>query len=268
MRTKWAVVAAVMVSASSARAEVKTREVEYKQGETALQGFVAWDDAVKGKRPGVLVVHEWWGHNQHARNQAMRLAKEGYVAFALDMYGKGKLAQHPKDAQAMMEEATKDPKVVGARFEAALAELKKDALVAADDIGVVGYCMGGAIALAMARSGQDLDAVATFHAGIYPPKVPAKKGAVKPRIQVHTGADDPMVPAAAVEGLEKEMAAAGARLEVVRYPGAKHSFTNPEADKAKVDGLAYNADADAKSWAASMKMFKEVFGAAPAQPTR
>src|SRR6185295_10205463 len=111
-RTILAALAAWLAFGATARAEIKTKEMEYKQGETTLQGFLAWDDAAKGKRPGVLVVHEWWGHNQHARNQALRLAKAGYVGFALDMYGKGKLAAHPKDAQAMATEATKDPKQV------------------------------------------------------------------------------------------------------------------------------------------------------------
>src|SRR5689334_2752412 len=123
--TTWMTMAAACVAlASAARAEVKTQELEYKQGETTLQGFLAYDDAAKGKRPGVLVVHEWWGHNQHARNQAIRVAQAGYVGFALDMYGKGKLATHPKDAQTFMAEATKDPKVERLRFEAALAQLK------------------------------------------------------------------------------------------------------------------------------------------------
>ena len=108
----------------SAHAEVKTKEVEYKQGSTVMQGFLAWDDAQRGKRPGVVIVHEWWGHNQHARNQATRLAQAGYVGFALDMYGKGKLAKHPQDAKAFVAEATKDPVEERARFTAALAQLK------------------------------------------------------------------------------------------------------------------------------------------------
>lgn len=254
-----AVAAAVSIS-GVARAEVKTKELEYKQGKTVLQGFMAWDDATKDKRPGVLVIHEWWGHNQHARDQAVRLAKAGYVAMAVDMYGKGKLAEHPKDAQAMATELNKDPKVVKARFDAALAELKKDPHVDPKKIGVAGYCMGGSIALAMARAGEPLTAIATFHAGLNPPKHPAKKGTIKPRIQFNTGADDPFVSAEAVEGLKKEMAAAGAKLEVNTYPGAKHGFTNPEAGKHGMDALAYNAEADQKSWEAAMAFFKDAFG--------
>jgi dienelactone hydrolase len=249
-----------LLAAGSARAEVKTQEVEYKQGTGTYQGFVAWDDAAKGKRPGVLVIHEWWGHNQHARNQALRLAKAGYVGFALDMYGKGKATTHPEDAKAMMNETMKDPAAVKARFEAALEQLKKDPHVDAKKIAVVGYCMGGAIALDMARAGEDINLVATFHAGLNPPAAPAKKGAVKARIVVNTGGADPFVPQAAVDALKKEMTEAGVKFEAISYAGAKHGFTNPDADKNKMDALSYNAEADTKSWENTMKVFKEVFG--------
>ncbi len=254
-----ALIAASALAAWSASAEVKTREITYTHDKTQLQGFIAWDDAVKGKRPGVLVIHEWWGHNQHARNQAVRLAKAGYVGFALDLYGKGKLAEHPKDAQAMSSALMKDPAVVKARFDAALAELKKDPNVDPKKIGVVGYCMGGAVALQMAREGEDLQAIATFHASLAAPEKPAAKGAVKPRILVNTGAADPFVPPAAVDAFKKEMADAGARAEVVSYPTAKHGFTNPDAGKHGMDALAYDAAVDKASWEASMKMFKEAF---------
>jgi len=255
-----ALIAASVLTAAGAAAEVKTRELTYTQDKTTLQGFVAWDDAVKGKRPGVLVIHEWWGHNQHARNQAIRLARAGYVGFAVDMYGKGKLAEHPNDAKAMSGELRKDPATVKARFEAALAELKKDPNVDPKKIGVVGYCMGGSIALEMARAGADLQAIATFHAGLSAPEKPAAKGAVKPRILVNNGGADTFIPQAAIDAFKKEMADAGARVEVISYPGAKHGFTNPDAGKHGMDTLAYDAAADKASWEASMKMFKEVFG--------
>ena len=144
---------------ASLAADVQTKEVTYKQGDTELTGFFAWDAQAKGRQPGVVVVHEWWGHNEHARNQAKRLAQAGYVGFALDMYGKGKVTTHPKDAQAFMEAATKDPAVVKARFEAALAELRKDPHVDPEKTAAIGYCFGGAIVLSMARMGVNLDAV-------------------------------------------------------------------------------------------------------------
>jgi dienelactone hydrolase len=242
-----------------ARAEIKTEALEYKQGATVLQGYVAWDDAIAGKRPGILVVHEWWGHNAHARNQAERLAKLGYVGFALDMYGKGKVATHPNDAKTFMTEATADPKVVKARFDAAMAELKKRPQVDAKQIGVIGYCFGGSVALDMARSGEPLAVVATFH-GALGSKLKAKPG-IKPRILVLHGADDSMIPKDQVEAFKAEMTRAKARFEVVEYPDAKHGFTNPDADKAGVPGLGYNAKADRESWAALTKLLGEVFGA-------
>jgi len=145
-RVGVALVTALLSQASSLpprRADIKTREIEYRVGETVLQGFIAWDDAAPGKRPGVLVVHEWWGHNQHARNQARRLAEAGYVGFALDMYGKGKTTTHPQDAQAFATEATKDPAVEAARFNAAMAELKRDPHVDSTRLAAIGYCFGG-----------------------------------------------------------------------------------------------------------------------------
>jgi dienelactone hydrolase len=242
-----------------AHAEVKSKVVDYSQDDTPLQGFLAWDDAAKGKRPGILVVHEWWGHNQHARDQALRLAKEGYVAFALDMYGKGKVTTHPKEAQAFAAEATKDPKVMDARFKAALEILKKDPHVDANKLGAIGYCFGGGVVLNEARQGADLKLVATFH-GSLKTNNPARPGSVKPRLLVMTGADDPMVTAAQVDAFKKEMTDAGAKFEIISYPGAKHAFTNPNADKAGVEGLAYNADADKKSWADLRRVLKQVFG--------
>lgn len=246
--------------ATPAAAEVKTKEVEYKQGDTVLQGFIAWDDAAKGKRPGVLVIHEWWGHNEHARNQARRLAAAGYVGLAVDMYGKGKLATHPDNAMAFMKEATKDAAVLNARFDAGLDLLKSLPQVDTGKIGVVGYCFGGSVALNQARAGKDLAAVATFHAGLKPGGAPAEKGKVKPRILVQTGGADPMIPAEQVKAFEEEMKAAGAAARVITYPTAKHAFTNPDAGKAGMESLAFDADADARSWAEAAKFFKETFG--------
>ena len=264
-----AAVAAVLAAAwlaavpatAAAGAQVKTQEVDYKQGDTPLHGMLAWNDAAKGKRPGVLVVHEWWGLNENTRNQAKRLAQSGYVAFALDMYGSGKVADptHPKDAQAFMTEAAKDPALLQARFNAALDLLKKDPHVDPEKIAAIGYCFGGGVVLNMARSGADLDAVVTFH-GALNPTTPAPKGTIKPRILVLTGADDPMVTASVLDSFKKEMDAAGAHYQVISYPGARHAFTNPDAGKAGMDALAYDADADKKSWAEMLKLFASVFG--------
>src|SRR2546421_10125826 len=169
---------AVLLTLSAGSATVKTREIEYRQGDTVLQGFIAWDDAARGKRPGVLVVHEWWGHNEHARNQARRLAEAGYVGFALDMYGKGKVTTHPQDAQAFVSEATKDPAVLAARFNAALEQLKRDPHVDTTRIAAIGDCFGGAGGLGKARAGAELPPVVTFH-GALATTSPPQAGKVK-----------------------------------------------------------------------------------------
>src|SRR5213592_4588065 len=258
MRTRHGLaLAAVLLSLAPRNAKVKTREIEYRQDGTVLQGFIAWDDAQRGKRPGVLVVHEWWGHNEHARNQARRLAEAGYVGFALDMFGKGKVTTHPQDAQAFVAEVTKDPAVLAARFNAALEQLKRDPHVDTTKIAAIGYCFGGAVVLDMARTGAPLAAVATFH-GALATKTPAQPGKIKARILVLAGGADPFVPPEQIDAFKREMQAAGAHFEVIAYPGAKHGFTNPNAAQYGMEQLAYNAAADKGSWAAMLKLFKEV----------
>ena len=253
-----ALVSVIVLFASTAAAEVQTKQIDYKQGDTVLQGFLAWNDTIKGKRPGVLIVHEWWGHNDHVRYQAKRLAEAGYVGFALDMFGKGKVTTHPKEAQAFMAEAKKDPALLKARFQAALEQLKQDPHVAVDRIAAIGYCFGGSVVLDEARAGADLDAVVSFH-GALATDHPAQSGKVAARILILTGAADPFVPADQVAAFTKEMKAAGANFQLVSYPGAKHGFTNPDVGKARLDALAYNAEADQQSWAAMLAFFKEVF---------
>jgi dienelactone hydrolase len=255
IRPALALSATLLAIAAPALAALQHRVVDYAQDGVQLQGYVAWDDAARGRRPGVLVVHEWWGHNDHARRAAERLAAAGYVGFALDLYGKGRLAAHPEEAQAFVGEATKDPAVVTARFDAALALLKQDPNVDATRIGAIGYCFGGAVVLGMARSGADLKAVGTFHAALAGP--PAAPGAVKAKLLVQTGEADPMIPAEAVTAFEKEMAAAGATCRVIRYPGARHSFTNPDAGRHGMPALAYDAIADRKSWRELIRFFKK-----------
>jgi dienelactone hydrolase len=244
------------VLAVNASAAVKSRVVEYEANGVPLQGYIAWDDAAKGKRPGVIVVHEWWGHNAHARHAADKLASAGYVAFALDMFGKGKVTTHPDSAEAFVAEAMKDADAIPTRFTAALALLKADPHVDVSRIGAIGYCFGGAVVLGMARAGEDLKAVGTFH-GALATQHPAEPGKVKAKLLIQTGAADPIVNADAVAAFEKEMKAAGANYRVISYPGAKHSFTNPDADKAGMPALAYNASADQKSWAELLKFFKK-----------
>ncbi|MGQ0702323.1 MAG: dienelactone hydrolase family protein [Gemmatimonadales bacterium] len=238
---------------------IQTREIEYRRNGAVLKGFIAWDSAGAGRRPGVLVVHEWWGHNEHARNAAQRLAEAGYVGFALDLYGDGKVTTHPDTAPMFMAEATRDPAVLNARFAAAREELLREPHVDPERIGAIGYCFGGMVVLSQARAGADLDAVVSFHGAL--PSGPVDSGVVKARVLVLTGADDPMVPDSALENFRRELSVAGAggQVEIVSYPGAKHSFTNPKADAVGMPALAYNPEADRQSWEAMLRLFREVW---------
>ena len=245
----------------AAHAAIKTEEVKYKVGDTEFTGFLAYDDAIKGKRPGVIVVHEWWGHNDYARGRAEKLAALGYTGFAVDMYGTGKLADHPKDATALMGAIMGDFNVAKARFEKAETLLKAHPSVDGTKVAAIGYCMGGAIVLNMAKAGADLKGVASFH-GSLGPAVKAEPGAVKAKIRVYNGAADPFVPADSVKAFEAEMKAAGADYVLKNYDGVKHSFTNPGADKFGEKfklPLVYNKEADEDSWAGMTAFFKEIF---------
>jgi dienelactone hydrolase len=237
---------------------VETQELDYRQGNTALKGFLAWNGAESGRRPGILVVHEWWGHNQHARNQARRAAEAGYVAMAVDMFGDGKVTTHPDSAMAFVQAATKDAAVLLARFTAALELLKQDPRVDPERIAAIGYCFGGSVVLSVARTGTDLDAVVSFHGGLAS-LPPPDSGTIKARVLVLTGGADPMVPPDQVETFRKEMTAAGAQLEIVSFPDVKHSFTNPDADSVGMAGLGYDAEADRRSWDRAIALFREVW---------
>ena len=232
--------------------DVQTREVSYQAGDTQLVGFLARDGNAAEPRPGVLVVHEWWGHNEYARGRARQLAELGYVALAIDMYGDGRQADHPEDAQSFMMEVMGNREVLEGRFRAALEFLHALPGVDASRTAAIGYCMGGAIALHMARIGTDLDAVATFHASLGT-ETPAELGAVRAELLVTTGADDPFVPPEQVQAFREEMERAGATLDVIEYPGVVHGFTNPGATELGERfelPLRYDANADQASWAA------------------
>ena len=243
----------------TALAGLRTEVIEYRLGDDTFSGYLAWDDASSARRPGVLVVHEWWGHNPYARKRAEMLAELGYTAFALDMYGSGKLADHPDDAKAFMTAVTSDMPAAEARFGKALEVLRRQETVDAERIAAIGYCFGGGMVLHMARAGMDLDGVASFH-GSLGTQSPAQPGRVKASVLVLNGADDPLVPPEQVQAFEQEMQAAGVDYMLVNYPGVKHSFTNPGADSAGIDGLAYNAAADRRSWDSMQRFFSELFG--------
>lgn len=244
-----------------AQAEVVGKEVSYQAKGMTMKGYLAYDDQAKGRRPAVLVVHEWWGLNDYARKRARMLAELGYTALAVDMYGHGKQASHPDDAGKFAAEVRKNRDVARARFEAAMKLVKKQKSVDPSKIAAIGYCFGGSVVLEMARQGEPLAAVASFHGGLGT-DTPAQPGKVKAQIMVFTGADDPMAPATDVDAFKAEMDKAGAHYKVVSYPGVKHSFTNPDADEygKKFNlPLAYNAEADKSSWADLQQFLARVF---------
>jgi dienelactone hydrolase len=249
------------LAVSAAQAAVQGREVSYEADGTTLKGYLAYDDAVKGKRPAVLVVHEWWGHNDYARRRAEMLAGLGYTALAVDMYGDGRLANHPDDAGRFAAEVSRNMPLAKRRFEAGMRLLREHETVDGEEMAAIGYCFGGGVVLHMARMGVPLKGVASFH-GSLATETPAQSGAIKARIISFTGEDDPMIPAAGIAAFKQEMANAGAYFRVVTYPGVKHSFTNPEADELgrKFNlPLAYNAAADRDSWRQLKAFLREVF---------
>jgi len=229
---------------------VETKQIEYQVGAIKLRGYMAYPRSTEGKLPGVLVVHEWWGPNDYVQMRARKLAEMGYVAFALDMYGDGKLATHPDDAKKFMTEVMSNMPEAEKRFEAARTLLADDPRVDSSKIAAIGYCFGGGVVLHMARIGADLDAVASFH-GMLGTEKPMKPKAFAGQIFVAQGAADPFVPPDQVAAFKKEMDKAKAHYELTEYAGAKHGFTNPAATEAGKQfslPLEYNADADAESW--------------------
>ena len=236
--------------AEGAALSVTTEEVTYTSGTTTLKGFIAYP-ATAEKRPGVLVVHEWWGLNDYVRSRAKQLAELGYVAFAIDMYGEGKNTDHPEQAKEFMMAAMASMPDAQKRFEAAQARLASDTRVDAQKLAAIGYCFGGATVLHMARAGDNqLKLVASFHGSLGTP-TPMQPSAFAGKIFVAHGAADPFVPPDVVAAFKQEMDRAGAQYELVEYPGAKHGFTNPAATAAGQAGnlpLEYNAEADQASW--------------------
>lgn len=254
-------IALIFVCSIVARAEIVGKSIEYTANGDTLKGYIAYDDAVKGKRPGILVVHEWWGFNDYARRRADMLAKLGYVGFALDMYGEGRTAEHPDNAAKFSSEVMKNFPVMKQRFMAAMEQLKMNDRVDPSRIGAIGYCFGGGVVLNMARAGVDLDGVVTFHGSLASVTEP-KKGDVKAKILVCNGAADKFTTEEDINKFKEQMKAAGADFTFINYPGAIHSFTNPASTalgKKFNLPLAYNKSADEKSWEDMKQFFHKVF---------
>lgn len=239
--------------------QIITTEISYDTDSTTMNGFLASPADAKDA-PGVLIVHEWWGHNEYTRKRAEMLAEMGYVAFAIDMYGEGKQAEHPKDAGKFAGQVFSNMPEAKARFEAALNQLKAQAGVNPEKIAAIGYCFGGSVALTMANAGYDLAAVAAFHSGVQLPIMPGSD--LKAKVLVANGADDPMVSAESVTNFKTAMDATGIDYKYISYEGAVHAFTNPGAtalgEKFELP-LAYNAEADEASWKELKILFDSAF---------
>lgn len=252
------VLLAAFLAAKSASGAVVSRPVEYSHGGTLCKGVLFLDDAVKGKRPAVMVVHEFWGLNDYVRKRCAMLAELGYAAFAADMYGDGMVTTHAPEASGWSKQIQANIQTWRERALKALDILKAQPEVDPARVAAMGYCFGGSTVMQMAYAGADLRGVASFH-GALPPAEGVAKGSIKAKVLACHGADDAFIPAEKVEAFQKSLSEAGAVWEFITYSGTKHSFTNPDADKAGMANAAYNKRADMRSWEALLGFLKEVF---------
>lgn len=251
-------IAVIGLLASPASAQVVERVVNYQHAGTILQGVLAYDDAVMGQRPGVLVVHEWWGMNDYVKKRVRQLAGLGFVAFALDMYGKDRVTEHPKQAAEWMTQTTKNVNFWRDRAKAGLAVLRSEDRTDPSRMAAIGYCFGGATVQQLAYSGVSLKGVVSFHGSPIPP--PADTASrVKAAIVLNHGAADPFTKPEQLQAYLAAMNASGLHWQMNIYGGARHGFTNPGADAYGMPALAYNRTADERSWAGMLAFFSEIF---------
>lgn len=249
--------AALAATAAFVQAAVQTEAIPYKDGDTVLEGYLAYDDAVKRPQPLVLVVHEWWGLNDYAKSRARQLAQLGYVAFAVDMYGKGVLAKDAKTAGALAGKLKSDRPAMRKRIAAGLDAVKSNPRVDPNRIAAIGYCFGGTTVLELARSGANIAGVVSFHGGLDSPK-PADDS-IKCKVLALSGADDRSVPTTQIAAFSDEMRQAKADYQIVLYGRAVHAFTNPASGNDPSTNVAYNAAADRRSWQAMRDFLTELF---------
>lgn len=250
---------AIVAAATSAQAAVQSKPINYKVGDLECKGVLYWDDAVTGARPGVLVFHEWWGLDAYAKRRAEMLAKLGYVAFAADMYGEGKVVTHPMDAREMVTKVRMNTEEWRKRGLAALDVLTSQPQCDKTKVAAIGYCFGGSTCQLLAFSGADLKAIASFHGGLVQPS-PEQVKAVKGEMLIFNGADDKFISEDSIKSFRASLDKEHAKYEFVNYPGTVHSFTVAEADSHGIEGMKYNKEADEKSWAETQKVFKEKLG--------
>lgn len=249
---------ASMVLVSGARAEIRSQTITYQDGGETLTGNLYWDDSIAGKRPGVLVVHEWWGLNDYARWRAGQLAGMGYVAFAADMYGGNKVTTHPAEAQEWMTTTVSNLGAWRQRGLAGLEQLKNFELTDSSRLAAIGYCFGGATVMQLAYAGADLKGVVSFH-GSLPLPNGDEASKIKGRVLIEHGNDDAFVPPERVNAFKAALNSAGVNLTFHGHDGARHAFTNPDADSFGIDNLKYNPAADEASWQSMQQLFKQIF---------
>ena len=249
--------AVLLSGAFSLQAAIQSKTIEYKQGDTTLEGVMVWDDAVKGARPGVLVVHQWLGLTDYEKHRAEMLAQLGYVAFCADIYGKGVRPANVTDAGTEATKYKSDRTLLRARVNAGLDELKKSKLVDTSRIAAIGYCFGGTTVIELARGGADIKGVVSFHGGLDSP-TPADGKNIKCKVLALAGADDPFQKAEDLTAFESEMRDAKVDWQIAFYGGAVHSFTQPDPGFVNA-GAKYNEKADKRSWVAMKQFFAEIF---------
>jgi dienelactone hydrolase len=237
-------------------AAVTSEAVEYEHDGEKLTGYLYYDDAVTEKRPGVLVIHEWWGLNDYAKKRASMLAELGYVAFAADMYGSGKVTDKPAQAKEWMTEIVSDVDNWRARADAGLAQLKASDKVDADKLAAIGYCFGGGSVFQMAYGGSDIDGIVSFHGSL--PAAP-ENADIKTKILAYHGNADAMLPAEVVNKFTGALENTDADWQFVSFGGARHGFTNPNVGDYGIDNLKYDENADKRSWAGMQAFFDEIF---------
>ncbi len=242
------------------QARIISETVNYSDGKDNFTGYLSYDDKVSKKVPGVLIVHEWWGLNEYAKMRARQIAELGYIAFAVDMYGDGKVAETPEEASKLASQfyLAPDRSLLRQRVNAGLSFLKSHPLVDVNKIVAIGYCFGGTTVLELARSGANICGVVSFHGGLSTPNPEDAKN-IKCKILVCHGGDDPHVPLEQVLAFQDEMRIAGVDWQMIIYGGAVHSFTNTNAGNDPSRGSAYNQNADRRSWQALLSFFKECF---------
>jgi dienelactone hydrolase len=243
--------------AMSSRAAIHTETVEYKQGDATLEGFLAYNDSISGKRPGILVVHQWLGLTDYEKMRAKMLAQLGYVTFCADIYGKDSRPKNVQEAGALAGKYKSDRKLLRERVNAGLDELKKNDLVDAKNVAAIGYCFGGTTVIELARSGAELNGVVSFHGGLDSP-TPADGKNIKCKVLALAGADDPFQKPDDLTAFESEMRDNKVDWQVVFYGGAVHAFTQPDPGFVNA-GAKYNERADKRSWQAMKDFFAEIF---------